>query len=309
MIHLKIMISTKPKNALRKKLPDGGRKGKLLEYEQDLILWILEVRRGGYAFSIDAIIAYLYKKNENLRLIPYVIMNKRVSNIIKKYNLVIRKVSHIGQSIPEKGKDLIYIFLYEIINKRRYLLINDNELFRIVNCDETAVYYENPDIYTIDIKGHKEIIINTDGNESKKISVLLSIAANGNRLPPFLIFKGAEEKTLEKNLNKNINILNKKIFAVCQKKAWCDTNIFKKWYEKFFLNYEKKIIKKPCLLVLDKSPAHCNNEIIKEFEKNNTYYTFIPGGLTRYLQPLYLGINMPFKKALKKNIYYQKQIF
>ena len=172
-------------------------------------------------------------------------MNKRVSNIIKKYNLVIRKVSHIGQSIPEKGKDLIYRFLYEIINKRRYLLINDNELFRIVNCDETAVYYENPDIYTIDIKGHKEIIINTDGNESKKISVLLSIAVNGNKLPPFLIFKGAEKKTVEKNLNKNINILNKKIFAVCQKKAWCDTNIFKKWCEKFFLNYEKKIIKNP----------------------------------------------------------------
>ena len=50
------------KNVLRKKLPGGGRKGKLLEYKKDLILWILEVRRGGYAVSIDAIIAYLYKK-------------------------------------------------------------------------------------------------------------------------------------------------------------------------------------------------------------------------------------------------------
>ena len=141
------------------------------------------------------------KKNENLRIIPYVTNNKRVSNIIKKNNLAIRKVSHIEQPIPDEGKDLIYSFLYEIINKRRFLLINDNELFWIVKCDETAIYYENPDNYTIDIKGHKEIIINTDGNESKKISVLLSIAANGNKLPPFLIFKGAEEKTIEKKLN------------------------------------------------------------------------------------------------------------
>ena len=54
------------------------------------------------------------------------------------------------------------------------------------------------------------------------------------------------------------------------------------------------------MLVLDRSPAHCNNKIIKEFEKSNTYYTFIPGGLTLYLQPLDVGINMPFKKALKK---------
>ena len=61
------------------------------------------------------------------------------------------------------------------------MIINYFELLT----DETAVYYENLDIYTIDIKGHKKIIINTHGNESKKISVLLSIAANGNKLPPF----------------------------------------------------------------------------------------------------------------------------
>ena len=155
----------------------------------------MEVRRGGFAVSIDAIIAYLYKKNENLRLTPYLTISKRVCYILKKNNLALRKVSHIGQPIPEEAKDLIYSFLYEIINKRRYLEIKDNELFRIVNCDETAVYYENPDTYTIDIKGHKEIIINTDDNVSKKISVLLSIAGDGNKLPPFLIFKGEKEKT------------------------------------------------------------------------------------------------------------------
>ena len=32
-----------------------------------------------------------------------------------------------------------------------------------------------------------------------------------------------------------------------------------------------------------------------------TYHIFIPGGLTRYLQPLDIGINKPFKAALKKH--------
>ena len=67
-----------------------------------------------------------------------------------------------------------------------------------INCDETAIYFENPSTKTIDVKGLKEIIINTDGNEDKKISALLSITADGRKLPPFLIFKGKEDKIVEK---------------------------------------------------------------------------------------------------------------
>ena len=40
-------------------------------------------------------------------------------------------------------------------------------LYKIVNWDKTEIYYENPETYTVDIKGHKEIIIK-NGNESKK---------------------------------------------------------------------------------------------------------------------------------------------
>ena len=83
---------------------------------------------------------------------------------------------------------------------RRLLNINNNELFRIINCDETSIYFENPSTKTIDVKGLKEIIINTDGNEDKKISSLLSITAEGRKLPPFLIFKGKEDKIIEKKI-------------------------------------------------------------------------------------------------------------
>ena len=57
----------------------GGRKGKLLEYEKNLILWIFEVIIRGQAVSIDDIIAYFYTKNEKFKLIPYTTKNKRIS--------------------------------------------------------------------------------------------------------------------------------------------------------------------------------------------------------------------------------------
>ena len=169
----------------------------------------------------------------------YDILRQTVQRLLIKNGLAIGKASHIGQHLPYEAKDLVYKFLYEVINKRRYLEIGDDKLNLIVNGDETAVYYEEPEMKTIDICGNKEIIINTDGSESKRVSVLLTIIANGSKLNPFLIFVGEPEKTNEKRFSEIKEIKSKTIHAVCQKKGWCDTPTFIKWYEQVYLKYEK----------------------------------------------------------------------
>jgi len=57
--------------------------------------------------------------------------------------------------------------------------------------------------------------------------------------------------------------------------------------------------KKKCLLLLDKAPLHLTKNIISYLENNQTEYMFIPGKLKRFLRPLDIGINMPFKSQLK----------
>ena len=44
------------------------------------------------------------------------------------------------------------------------LNIDYGEEFPIINCDETPIYFGMPDTTTIDIKGNKEVIIDTKGN-------------------------------------------------------------------------------------------------------------------------------------------------
>ena len=187
------------KNDKIKRISGGGRKSNLDKYKKDLLYYILDIRRSGFAINVKTIIAYLYSIDDTFKKENIHSLEMKIRRFLERNNLRIRKASHIGQPLPVNGTDLIYEYLYKIISKRRILNINDSELFRIINCDETAIYFENPSTKTIDVKGLKEIIINTDGNEDKKISALLSITVDGRKLPPFLIFKGKEDKTIEKD--------------------------------------------------------------------------------------------------------------
>jgi len=51
---------------------------------------------------------------------------------------------------------------------------------------------------------------------------------------------------------------------------------------------------------MDWAPSHGNTQILKIFKGGNREITLIPGGLTRYYQPLDVSINKPFKNALRE---------
>ena len=78
-------------------------------------------------------------------------------------------------------------FLKECIRLRTK---NNYDLDCILNCDETPVNLDNPYQNTVYIKGTKIVTITTFGKERNRISCLLSIPASGNKLKPFIVFKG-----------------------------------------------------------------------------------------------------------------------
>ena len=115
-----------------------------------------------------------------------------------------------------------------------------------------------------------------------------------------MVFKAKKNGRLENELNTLPIVRDKKIFVYCQENAWSDTDIFLSWLKNIYLNYELFKIKKKCLLILDKAPSHCTNTILEFLNDNKIKRVFIPGGLTRKLQPLNLSVNKPFKEKLKK---------
>lgn len=51
--------------------------------------------------------------------------------------------------------------------------------------------------------------------------------------------------------------------------------------------------------MLDKAHSHISSSIINYLQEKKIEFSFIPGKLTRFLQPLDIGINKPFKEQLR----------
>ena len=157
---------------------------------------------------------------------------------------------------------------------------------------------------TIAKKGRKSIINRTQNQEKCRVSVLLTITEDGNKLPSLIIFKAKANGEIEKQLNKDINVTNGKCFINCNDNAWCTEKIMNNWYYLVWDNYLKNgpffNNDNEGYLILDSAPSHITKNIIYLLKINNREVTFIPPGLTRFLQPLDVAINKPFKQALKE---------
>jgi DNA-binding transcriptional MerR regulator len=284
------------------RIKKAGRSYSFSEKEMELINFIDKLREEKVAVTSNMIIAKMLQLKPELKDKSMGALQRMCYRILQKNNYSLRRASHLGQPLPCKSMDLFYDFFRDIIRKRQELGVydTDEDLARIVNIDETPIFFEMTTDKTYNKKGAKVVSIETKGNEKKLISTVLAVSANGRKLTPTLIFKGGKDGNLEERYKQLQVVKDRKIAIYFQSNAWCDEGIFKKWVKDVYLHYEEKLIQKKCILIMDKAPSHIYRA--KFLEKKKKSYVFIPGGLTRYLQPLDIGINRQFKDHLK-NLY------
>ena len=83
--------------------------------------------------------------------------------------------------------------------------------------------------------------------------------------------------------------------------GWMDESIFKTWVQECY-------VKRPggffatskSLLVLDSMRAHITEGSKDAVKQKNSVMAVIPGGTTKYLQPLDISVNRPFKVAIRE---------
>ena len=80
------------------------------------------------------------------------------------------------------------------------------------------------------------------------------------------------------------------------KKEWMDEDLIRAWISEVFINRPDGFFHTSFLmLVCNPMPAHLTKTIKLVLRLANTVLTFIPGGLTKILQPLDISVNRSFK--------------
>ena len=251
----------------------------------------------GIAVTSWEVIIKACKLDESLKLKNINTLQNWCYRFLKRNMLTFRSGTHIGQKLPQSYPELMRKF-----TKFNEILRSDNdfELNQIANMDETPLFMNITNTKTIAKIGSKEVDIKTHGQEKIHVTAILWIIADGTKLPPMLVFKGQPDGRVERRLNKNWFVKDKKVFAYCQPKAWNNQTIMKKWINEVWRKYSYFIVKKETMLVMDDASMHKIDIVKDKIKECNTKISMIPGGLTRYLQPLDVSINKPFKDELKK---------
>lgn len=192
----------------------------------------------------------------------------------------------MAQRLPKDLEEKIESFHTFVVNKRAEDEFDDH---LIINMDETPVYFDLVPGKTVNEKGAKSVLVRTTGNEKRHFTVVLAVSANGDVLPPMVIFKGKRELKFD---------FPKDWVVTVQEKGWMDGELMLRWIKDIYLKFTKK---DRSMLVLDSFRGHLTDKVKKSLRKGNSVMAVIQGGCTSKLQPLDVSINKPFKTELRNS--------
>ena len=193
--HKKEMEHYTTREAAKKcRLPGGGRKAAYISEEEQLSQWIIQQRELHLRVSrLDlAKKAKELIKDENFK-------GSRgwVDNFLHRNHFSIRRNTTVGQRLPTDLYPKVEAFIKYNANLIHSFKL---DLGFIGNMDETAIWSDMPSPTTIAPIGSKSIPLLSTGHEKQRTTVALTALANGQKLPPYIIFKGRRMPTELKNV-------------------------------------------------------------------------------------------------------------
>ena len=97
--------------------------------------------------------------------------------------------------------------------------------------DETAVWHKMISGTTVTDKGAKSVVLKTTSREKNKVAVTLAAKVNGDKLKPYIIFRG--HKCEVQNLKKDPAIKNC-CYVESSINGWMNENTTINWVENVF---------------------------------------------------------------------------
>ena len=265
-----------------------GRKARWPGLEDRLYRWISEQRAAGRSVSTVAVRIRAKAIANELHIQEFQAGVSWCFRFMKRRQLSIRTRTTVCQQLPADYKEQLAGF--RSYCKRK---ISEENIQRhcIVNMDEVPLTFDMPLMRTVEHTGTQTVPIRTTGNEKTSFTVVLGVSSNGQKLRPMVIFK---RKTLPTDKFPN------GIKVAVNSKGWMDGDLMQTWLMEVYGGTPDRFFRQlPGLLILDSMRAHRTERVKDIVEKLKSQLAVIPGGMTKELQPLDIGIIRSFKARMR----------
>ena len=101
----------------------------------------------------------------------------------------------------------------------------DMDPARVVMMDETAVFFEDPRLHTVNQRGARHVVLRSTGFASMRVTAILSVTLTGKKLPPVIVWKGTTTTAFERVGG---------CLVIEQPKAWVDQDLLLRWLDYTF---------------------------------------------------------------------------
>ncbi|RHZ41075.1 hypothetical protein DYB31_008874 [Aphanomyces astaci] len=192
---------------------------------------------------------------------------------LNRQGLSIRRPTRKGQKLSNHLKEIRDDFVRSLQDRFSVFgTVADVPWSRVVNMDETPVYFE-PDVHTtIAPKGAKTVSARVCSTQNPRVSVCLAVTATREKLPPFVVFKGVPGARVNAEINR---VMPAKMFGTCQTKAWLDDPTTEAWRDSVWAPFASG--GPPSVLLMDDYKCHKQPAFTKSFAKLGTEVEILPG--------------------------------
>lgn len=166
-----------------------GRRSALEQISDELLQFIFERREQGFAVSRKAVVMKASKLLPEFSVKSAIAKYSAVRRFLKRNDLVYRVGTHVSQKDPRLAEADAADFVKTI---RPFLYGPSRHPSFILNMDQTPVFYSMHEKSTLQKKGSRSVNLRTSKDESKRITVAVTISAAGDLLQPTIVFKGEE---------------------------------------------------------------------------------------------------------------------
>lgn len=299
-------------NKLSNKVPWQRKMGPSTELtfdeEKKLAEWILAKAKLGFPMHpeevYDTVEIFLKENNRESKFIDGRPGKKWLSLFLKRHPNVTKRNSEIiskaRAAVTEKAIRNWFAELDKFLEEERAMDIK-NDPTRIFNTDETGVMTCPKTGLILGPKNYKNTYEIASGKEKESITVLCTFSADGNNVPPFVIYP---YKRMPPAVVQNFP---DSWFIGRSESGWMVSTAFFSFIKMFYEWLQQNKIKLPVLLFLDGHKSHINQQMF-DFcrEKGIMLFCLYPNS-THILQPCDVGIFGPLKKSWKKVVRKYKQ--